>query len=166
MPTLKQLLFAPILGGSVAFACGGEARPAAADSAPRRVATPAAPVKKNCPDQAYVSSVLGGKVTLTGQGIGCMYVTDDESYGADMILSGAATGARLMNEVREEAQGRQIRTESPGVGDDGVLFAGQGNAAGAVVGNAKSAYVDVTMHGKDASATKAALITLLRKGIE
>lgn len=166
MPTLKQLLFIPVLGGSVAFACGRDARPAASsDSAPRPAAA-AQPAKKNCPPETDVSRALGSPVKYTGKGIGCMYVNDDESYGADLMLGGAGSGAQLMSEVREEAEGRRATVEQAGIGEQGVLWAATGNASGAVIGNGKSVYADVTMDSKDPSATKAALLVLLRQGIQ
>ena len=167
MPKLKSLLILPAIGGSLAFACGRDARPAAsADAAPKASAGATAPAQKACPDAAVVSHALGTTVKFTGQGTGCMYTTDDETYESSMILGGAGSGAQLMREVQEEADGRQARTESPGVGDRGLMWAARGNAAGAVVGNGKSAYVEVTMDSKDPAATKAALLELLRKVIE
>jgi hypothetical protein len=167
MPTLKQLLFVPVLGGSVAFACGRDARPAASSNgAPRPAAVAAKPAQKNCPPEAEVSRAIGSPVKYTVKGIGCMYVNDDESYGADLMLGGAGSGAQLMSEVREEAQGRRAATEPAGIGEQGVIWAATGNASGAVIGNGKSVYADVTMDSKDRSATKAALLALLRRGLE
>lgn len=166
MPTLKQILFIPALGGSLAFSCGGDARPAAASDSTPRAAASAQPARKSCPPEADVSRALGSPVKYTGKGIGCMYVNDDESYGADLMLRGAGSGAQLMSEVREEAEGRRAAVEPAGIGDQGVLWAATGNAAGAVIGNGKSVYADVTMDSKAPSATKAALLVLLRMGIE
>jgi len=166
MPGMRPLLLSPLLGGSLAFACGGDARPASsADSAPRPAAAAAAP-RNNCPDAAEVSRVLGHTVAPLRGGTGCQYASDDESYDASFIFGGPATGAQLMREVREEAEGRRRPTEAPGFGDQGVLWAAPGNAAGAVIGNGKAAYAEVSMPGKDSSATKAAVLTFLRQGIQ
>ena len=166
MPTLKPLLLSPLIGGSLAFACGADARPAtSADSAPRPAAAATAS-RPNCPDAAEVSRVLGHTVAPMRGGIGCQYTSDDESYDAGLIFGGAGRGPQLMSEVREEAAGRQAPTEAPGFGDQGVLWATRGNAAGVVIGNGKSAYAEVTMDSKERSATKAALLTFLRMGIQ
>lgn len=168
MPSLKPLLLSPLIGGSLAFACGGDARPAtAADSASRPAATATASApKRNCPDAAEVSRVLGHTVTPLRGGTGCQFTSSDDSYGADFIFGGAGSGAQLMSEVREAAAGRNAPTEAPGFGDQGVLWATLGNAAGVVVGNGKSAYAEVTMDSKERSVTKAAVLTFLRMGIQ
>ena len=167
MPTLKPLLLSPLIGGSLAFACGGDARPAAsADSAPRPAAATASAARPNCPDAAEVSRVLGHSVAPMRGGTGCQFTSSDDSYGADFIFGGAGSDAQLMSEVREAAAGRQAPTEAPGFGDQGLLWAAVGNAAGVVVGNGKSVYAEVTMDSRDRSATKAALLTFLRTGIQ
>jgi hypothetical protein len=168
MPTMRPLLLSPLIGGSLAFACGGDARPAAsADSMSRPAVTSTASApKQNCPDAAEISRVLGHTVAPLRSGVGCQYVSDDESYDADLIFGSPATGTRLMGEVREEAESRHRPTEAPGFGDQGILWAGLGNATGVVIGNGKAAYAAVSMAGKDSSVTRAAVLTFLRQGIQ
>ena len=102
----------------------------------------------------------------TGTGSSCVYMSDYQEFNASLMLRGAASGDQLIRETREEAEGRQMTVESPGFGDRGAIWSQRGAAAGAVVGNGKSAYVVLEMPGKEQSATKAALLALLRKGIE
>ena len=166
MPSLKAVLLAPLLGGSLAFACGGDARPAATADSARRPTPAASAPKPNCPDAAEVSRVLGHAVAPLRGGTGCQFTSSDDSYGADFIFGGAGSGAQLMSEVREAAAGRSAPTEAPGFGDQGLLWAATGNAAGVVVGNGKSAYAEVTMDSQDRTATKAAVLTFLRQGIQ
>ena len=166
MPKLTDLLLAPALAGSLALACGGDARPAAsADSAPA-TASAATPAQTNCPGQADVSRIVGITLKLTGPGSSCVYMSDDQESSASLMLRGAASGDQLIKEAREEAEGRQITVESPGFGDRGAIWSQRGTATGAVIGNGKSAYVVLEMPGKEQSATKAAVLALLKKGIE
>lgn len=168
MSPMRLLVLAPLLGGSLAFACGGDARPArSADSASRApLARAPAAQQRTCPDPAEISRVLGHTVARLRGSAACQYTSDDESFGADLIFGGAGSGPQLMSEVREAAAGRQAPTEPTGFGDQGVLWATLGNAAGVAIGNGKSAYAEVTMSGKDRSVTKAAVLTLLRQGIQ
>ncbi len=165
MPKANHLLLLPAIAGSLAFACGRDAPPAAsADGAPRRTA--AAPAPNHCPDAADVSRIVGATLKFTAHGTSCVYMSDDQEFNASLILGGAGSGDQLIRETREEAEGRQMTVESPGFGDRGAIWSQRGAAAGAVVGNGKSAYVVLEMPGREQSATKAALLALLRKGIE
>src|SRR4051794_38962447 len=160
MLAAKLLLFVPLFAGSLAFTCGGDARAVATtDDAPRLAPAAVAAPPKNCPTEAEVSRILGRAVKPMAQSIGCAYSSDDQSYSADIMHAGAATGAQLMDEVREEAKSRHLATEATDFGDRGVLWAEHGDASGAVVGNGKAAYADVTMGDQEKSATKAALVT-------
>ncbi len=164
----KMLLLAPLLAGSLGFACGGDPQPrAAADSTrqptPARTATaPARP----CPDAADISRLLGHTVTPLRSSVGCQYDSDDQSYTAELIFGAAPLGATLMGDVREEAAGRRLATEPIGFGDDGVLWAARGNATGVVVGNGRTAYASVSVGDRDRDFTRSAVLALLRQGIQ
>lgn len=166
MLTPKALLLLPAIAGSLAFNCGGDARPAASADSLRPTPSAAAPAQTSCPSEADVSRIVGITLKRAGAGSSCVYMSDDQESSASLMLRGAASGDQLIKEAREEAEGRQITVESPGFGDRGAIWSQRGTATGAVVGNGKSAYVVLEMPGKEQSATKAALLALLRKGIE
>ena len=106
MLTPKALLLLPAIAGSLAFTCGGDARPAASADSLRPTPSAAAPAQTSCPSEADMSRIVGITLKRAGAGSSCVYMSDDQESSASLMLRGAASGDQLIKEAREEAARR------------------------------------------------------------
>jgi hypothetical protein len=116
-----------------------------------------------CPTEAEIAAVIGSPVKRL-KGIGCSYQSEDKQTDVSILITGAAGGDKLLEEMRETAGRRPNVKVEPvaGIGERAHMYATPGQATAVAVGGGKAYWVDISSVGGAAVDRKPQVIQILR----
>ena len=173
MNPTRSILFAlvTLLAARMLAGCDRGEQPAAGPAATQSTATQsaaggdgAAGTRDGCPTEAEIAGVIGSPVKRL-RGAGCSYQSEDEKTDVSILIAAAASGEKLLAELRESAAGRPNAKVEPvaGIGEWAHLYAAPGMATAVAVGGGKAYWVDISSVGGDSKVDrKPQVIQILR----
>ena len=169
MKPTRSILFAlvTLLAAGMLAGCDRGEQPAAGPAATQSTATQSGAgggARDGCPTEAEIAAVIGSPVKRL-RGAGCSYQSEDEKTDVSILITGAASGEKLLAELRESAAGRPNAKVEPvaGIGEWAHLYAAPGMATAVAVGGGKAYWVEISSVGGDSKADrKPQVIQILR----